>query len=557
MVLVAVGCGGRTDPQPTAEAPTQTGAPATVTRAPTTAPTVTPLPSPEPSPTPTPWTLWIAPAVDPALSLSVISAADRIGAVITEHPEDASVAVTTGQPANLATWTYAIAVPFPTLVDDISWQAVQAFWAGDLSALAYLAESDISPTLLVTDHTLSALVSLLGTPAPETPITILPADRLVDAAWEGRPGTWAIVPFDQLEPRWKVLKIDGLDLFDKMLDMSAYPLQIGIRAEGARADDLVAAMTADDAILANRDTDKMTVLIMTGVTALVRATAYEMEARGVLYPAERIGDILRSADITHISNEIPFYSQCPPPNRNQETLVFCSDPSYIELLRAVGTDVIELTGNHFQDYGDEATLETLRLYDQEGWPYYGGGADLAEATRSIVLQDHGNSLGFIGCNPVGPEYAWATEDHPGAAPCLWDDMHSELGLMQTQVDVPIATFQYWEHYQYEATPQQEIDFRGMADAGAAIVSGSQAHHPQAIEFYNGAYIHYGLGNLFFDQMWSLGTRQEVADRHVIYDGRHISTDLVTFILENWSQPRPATEDERRELLSAVFAASGW
>jgi poly-gamma-glutamate capsule biosynthesis protein CapA/YwtB (metallophosphatase superfamily) len=32
-----------------------------------------------------------------------------------------------------------------------------------------------------------------------------------------------------------------------------------------------------------------------------------------------------------------------------------------------------------------------------------------------------------------------------------------------------------------------------------IVSGSQAHQPHGFEFYNGSLIHYGLGNLFFDQ----------------------------------------------------------
>jgi len=97
----------------------------------------------------------------------------------------------------------------------------------------------------------------------------------------------------------------------------------------------------------------------------------------------------------------------------------------------------------------------------------------------------------------------------------------------------------------------------MVDAGAVIVSGSQAHHPQGFEFYKGAFIHYGLGNLFFDQMWSTGTRQEIVDRHVIYQGRHISTELHTYLLEDYAQPRPMTPEERRELLKAVFKASGW
>jgi poly-gamma-glutamate synthesis protein (capsule biosynthesis protein) len=97
----------------------------------------------------------------------------------------------------------------------------------------------------------------------------------------------------------------------------------------------------------------------------------------------------------------------------------------------------------------------------------------------------------------------------------------------------------------------------MSSAGAAIVSGSQAHQPQGFAFDDGRLVHYGLGNLFFDQMQTLGTRQEIVDRHVFYEGRHLSTQLVTFLLEDYSQPRPTTPAERRQLLASVFAASNW
>ena len=96
-----------------------------------------------------------------------------------------------------------------------------------------------------------------------------------------------------------------------------------------------------------------------------------------------------------------------------------------------------------------------------------------------------------------------------------------------------------------------------ATAGAAAVSGSQGHHAQGFAFQDGAFIHYGLGNLFFDQMWSLETRQEFLDRHVFYDGRHISTEVLTAILEDYARPRPMSEAERAALLQAAFAASGW
>jgi len=47
------------------------------------------------------------------------------------------------------------------------------------------------------------------------------------------------------------------------------------------------------------------------------------------------------------------------------------------------------------------------------------------------------------------------------------------------------------------------------------------------------------------------------DRHVIYDGRHVSTELYTYLLEDSAQPRPMTAQERTALLTALFKASDW
>ena len=102
------------------------------------------------------------------------------------------------------------------------------------------------------------------------------------------------------------------------------------------------------------------------------------------------------------------------------------------------------------------------------------------------------------------------------------------------------------------------DFRRLAQAGAVIVSGSQAHQPQAFDFEAGALIHYGLGNLFFDQLdVSQATRQAFIDRHVFYNGRYIGTELLAMLFVDYARPRPMTPGEREELLRAVFNASGW
>jgi len=554
VTLLLSSCGPAATPTPT-PAPTLTPTP---TALPTSTPTATPVP---PTPTPAPTRVWLDPAVPVAVRDPVVAALAGQYIARATSAESADLIVGLNLPVKLGNWIYAVVAPFPTLADGVQWVDIGRFWAGESGALSEVSGDDVTPTLFVSPETVGVLFGLLGMPGAGVPIEVAEPAELVEKTWAARPHAWAIVPFDELEPRWKVLSVDGASVLDKQLDIKDYPLAVTIGAAGAGAETLAAAVLKDGRLLMNRDTGQMTVLLMTGVTALTRNLAYRMDEKGVLYPAEKIGAILQEADITHISNEVSFTSDCPAPRWNSGTLTFCSAPEYIGLIRDAGVDVIELTGNHLKDYGTQPLSNTLTLFQQEGWPYFGGGENLEKARQPVVLTSNGSDVGFAGCNWWGPPSVWATENLPGAAPCYepaeMDYMRQVVTETVATVDVLVFTFQYLETEEYTPTTQQRTDFRAMVDAGATIVSGSQSHQPQAIEFYNDGFIHYGLGNLFFDQMYSTAVRQEMADRHIIYKGRHISTELLTFMLEDYSQPRPMTEQERRDLLRAVFKASGW
>lgn len=407
------------------------------------------------------------------------------------------------------------------------------------------------------DSTLAAFTALWGAPASGF-VQTAPADQLMDEAWKNLP-SWGIVPFESLDPKWKVLTVDGQSPIRKDFDAAKYPLQINFVLQGKIPSTLNLQPS-------NRDASKLTTLIMTGTTSLVNGIAYQMEVKGMDYPAQDIGNILRQADILHVSNKTSFAPNCPPPNPN-ERWPRCSDPKYIQLLVDVGVKVVELTGPHILDDGVGPFLYTLDLYKQNNMQTYGGGANLAEASQPLLIENHGNKIAFIGCNAGEPPQPLATDNTPGANPCDYKKLADEIGQVRAQGYLPIVTFQYKEGYSPQVMPWQSVDFRKAADAGAAIVSGSQAHAPLQMEFYKGTFIHYGLGNLFFGQMGNQppnpgmlpqpAQRYEFLDRHVIYDGRYISTELLTAMLEDYARPRPMTPDERAAFLSAYFGYSGW
>ncbi len=415
----------------------------------------------------------------------------------------------------------------------------------------------------MTDSTLAAFTALWGAPASGS-VKVAPSDQLIDDAWRNLP-SWGIVPFESLDPKWKVLTVDGQSPIHKDFDASKYPLQITFALQSSQPFNLQTFRLPPS----NHDASKLTTIIMTGTTSLVNAIAYQMEVKGIDYPAQDIGGILRQADIVHVSNKTSFAPNCPAPNPD-DRWPRCSDPKYIQLFLDNNINVVELTGPHILDDGVNPFLFTLNLYKQNNIRYYGGGANLNEARQPLLITNHGNKIAFIGCNQGEPPQPLATDYQAGANPCDYKQLAVEIGQVRAQGYLPIVTFQYKEGFSPQVMPWQLNDFRQVADDGAVIVSGSQSHVPLEMEFYKGAFIHYGLGNFFYDQMGNQppdptrpylpplpAQRWEFIDRHVIYDGRYISTELLTAMLEDYARPRPMTPDERAAFLTAYFGYSGW
>lgn len=537
-------------------------------------PTETALPSPtagadQPTATTGPAAYWIGPGVPPSLEASAVSTLGQAGWIEAASAEEAAIQIglNPGPEATSSTEiVYALVAPFPTVPDAIAFGALSALWTnhdgGQLSGFA------APPRMIVTLGDAEMLAAVIGPASPGLALEVFnsgsddPYAGLVEAAWNARPAI-SVVPFERLEPRWKVLAIDGQSPVEKSFDAQAYPLtvRVGLTARGDAGNlgaDLITQSGAWP--VTNRDPAKLTTVVMTGVTALSRAVAKQMEVNGVDFPAREIMFFLADADVLHTSNEASFTPDCPEPDWFGEP-VFCEQRETYELLRMIGLDIIEVTGNHNLDYGTEAAINSLNVYDAEGLPYYGGGRTLEDAIQPRILTaPDGTRFAFVGCNSAGPYRAWATEATPGAAPCDdWTRLRQQIGDLkaQDQADVVIVTVQYLEADRYDPTAEQRADFEALSLAGADIVSGSQAHQPQGFSFPQGRMVHFGVGNLFFDQIDLEGNRQMFADKHVFYEGHHLSTVLFTGYFEEIGQPRPMTAEERAAFLQTIFTASGW
>jgi hypothetical protein len=521
----------------------------TPTKVPTT-PLPTPLLPTAKPPTPTQPAPKLGISADVSIPITIVfkamditeSHSDRFSWEPTEDNAQ-SARISIGGETPLAEWVFAVAAPFATVIDHTTMEEVRTGWQTGVSAAG---------SLILSKTTAAAFSALWG--EPSSAVQIVEGDQLVDSLWGARP-SWTLMPYDELTPELKVLNLNGQSPLDKQLDINTYPLRIPIGMSGD-TDAVREFSAAWGDLKSNRDPGLMTRIAMSGVTALSRATAYQMELRGVTVPGEVVGTVLRNADFAHVSHEVSFVAECPYPNPIGDP-IFCARDKYLELLTSIGTDVVELTGNHVNDWGAGTSARSIDMYLETGIQTFGGGRTLDEANQPLLIEHNGNKIAFVGCNPVGPPGAWATEFQSGSRPCDYEAFYAQIRELHETGYMVIATLQYAEYYQYAPAANQRSDFRALIDAGADVVSGSQGHHAQGFDLYDGGFIHYGLGNLFFDQMDMLGTRQSFIDSYIIYNGELISVELYTSLIEDYCCPREMTTEERAELLELVFQASGW
>ncbi len=454
--------------------------------------------------------------------------------ITTDHPEKV-----------LGEKIFSLVGTFASIEDDYEKDSIQKMVNGDIP------ENMFGKKIIFSSNTTEYLKHLFSIPSQAI---ILKNNEEISEFLFQNPDYLSFVPFEKLSPALKVFSIDGNSPYDQDFNASTYYLTIPIGVTCEDKTNLEIFIKNPVEKFTNRDPNKFTSVLLTGTTALVRATGAKMEKYGNSYPGEFIKEWFDEADISHISNESSFWEDCPFADPGQKDTFFCSRPEYVDLLTYLGVEVVELTGNHLVDKGVEPLLETIQILTDKGISFYAAGKTQTDAEKPALFEHNGNKIAFIGCNEAGPTFVWLQEYRPGVLRCDFDRMSQLVRELVSEGYLPIVTYQYWESFQFDAMPYQKKHSYQLVDSGAVIVSGSQSHLPMSMEVYRGGFIHYGLGNLFFDQMDIpvIGTRREFLDRHIFYDGRYLGTQLLTAMLEDYSQPHPMTQSDRLDLLQDAF-----
>lgn len=348
-----------------------------------------------------------------------------------------------------------------------------------------------------------------------------------------------LIPILQLTAKQKLLSIDKQYYLDTFNSGAVFEY---LTLTGNQEDIVKITTRLQEQLPSFPTKETVTTLAQTGVTALSRGMNTKLHEVGdATYFAQNITPFLKNFDFIHTSNESSFSTLANDHN-------ICSAPQMVNALITAGFNIIELTGNHNQDCGDQAALDTLAKYNELGIKTVGGGATATLASEPLILNQKNNQITLLAYNLSTGGYT--LDDTPGANLYTKEKAISDITAAKTRGDTIIIDIQYYEcnsynnksdsrtcDYANSSAGDQIGLFRELIDLGANIVIGTSAHQPQTYELYNNGAIYYGLGNLFFDQVWWPGTTRSLILVHYFFNNQLVQTRIVPTIYDPTMQTR--------------------
>jgi poly-gamma-glutamate synthesis protein (capsule biosynthesis protein) len=286
-------------------------------------------------------------------------------------------------------------------------------------------------------------------------------------------------------------------------------------------------------------------------------------AKDYTYPFHFVAEKLRAADITigcldgTISNESPPMS-CP------KSMNLIGPQNMVQGLQFAGFDVITVATNHSKDCGekgfhceDHALLDTINNLSTAGIKPVGGGEDLNEARRPVIIERQGIRFAFIAVDEIDKR-VWATENKPGSAPLsneMIEQIKADIASARNIADVVIVLPQWGIEYASQPEEIQRMWAQEFLDAGATLVIGNGPHIVQPVETFSNGLAYYALGNFVFDQDQDF--RREGMVVEVIFKGRQLESSQLLPIYINYFtyQPDWADGSEAKKILERATPIS--
>ncbi|HWI61787.1 MAG TPA: CapA family protein [Symbiobacteriaceae bacterium] len=314
--------------------------------------------------------------------------------------------------------------------------------------------------------------------------------------------------------------------------------------------------------LAAKPPEPWITLTVAGDFMLARGVARAMRENGTLYPVAAVKEHLSKADLTFVNLESPIGVKGTALPGKQ--IWFRAPPEAMENLKATGVDGVTVANNHILDYDTENFLETLDSLKQAGIKYVGGGRNISEARKPMVLEAKGVKIAFLGYSQFAdlffdwnyPRSFSATDTLPGVPRIQEDWLAEDIKAAKALAPIVAVAYHWGDEFQNYPNDEQKRLAHKTVDLGADLVLGYHPHAIQGFEIYNGKFIAYSTGNFIMDRQDTDLARESMILDFTLSPGKVRAVNVLPVWIKA-EQPYIMTGAEGETLLQKMRTISGW
>lgn len=255
--------------------------------------------------------------------------------------------------------------------------------------------------------------------------------------------------------------------------------------------------------------------VIGGDVMLGRAVAWQFD-NDVTQAFKDLGEnYFSGVDLGLVNLEGPISADDFPANPTSDNLIFNFPPQTIDALKYLGLNAVSLGNNHSQNQG-QTGLENTRVMLKN--------ANITSIGSQTTFNE--NSLVRFGNGPKKLSVLTIN--------CLETDtdLTSTIEAEKTAGNF-VLVFPHWgSEYQSKHSSSQSELAHVWIDSGADMIIGSHPHVIQDAEIYQNKPIFYSLGNLVFDQPFSVETQRGLILKGEISDQKIKIQILPTKIVKN-------------------------
>lgn len=208
----------------------------------------------------------------------------------------------------------------------------------------------------------------------------------------------------------------------------------------------------------------------------------ELEANDgdINFPFKNVRDIFLADDLTMVNFEGTLTTAGKNRDKLENSFLFRADPSFVSMLPYGGVETVSLENNHVLDMGEDGLAETKQTL-------LGAGITYASEDEPAIMTVKGVKIGSLAYQTFGGRHDEIIAKLP-----------QDIGQLRQQgCDIVIVSYHWGAEKDYKPNDNQVRLGRATIDAGADLVIGHHSHRINPVEYYNGRYICYSLGNFSF------------------------------------------------------------